>query len=162
MLFYPAAHPKLLPKTSLRATQPTLSIRAENLPGWHLILEKPKTPVVYIAYGGGWKVLCTKATSTRTGNLFPRREQSDQGNYADDFTWDLAGALMAEQRKYAVLFAATILSARKLMESMEDDKPNMAKQYWVEKAIREAEFILERVENRRPTEERKIAASQPV
>lgn len=69
---------------------------------------------------------------------------------------------MAEQRKYAVLFAATILSARKLMESMEDDKPNMAKQYWVEKAIREAEFILERVENRRPTEERKIAASQPV
>ena len=55
---------------------------------------------------------------------------------------------MEEGRKYAILFAATILSARKLMDSMEEDKPNMAKQYWVDKAIREAEFILERIEKR--------------
>ena len=38
---------------------------------------------------------------------------------------------MDEQRKYGVLFAATLLSARKLME-MKPDKPNMAKGYIVD------------------------------
>lgn len=33
---------------------------------------------------------------------------------------------MDDQRKHAILFAATILCARKLIE-MEPDKPNMAK-----------------------------------
>jgi hypothetical protein len=55
---------------------------------------------------------------------------------------------MDDQRKYAILFAATILSARKLMEMMEENKPNMAKQFWVDKAIREAEYVLERIEKR--------------
>jgi hypothetical protein len=55
---------------------------------------------------------------------------------------------MDDERKYAILFAATILSARKLMESMEENKPNMAKQFWVDKAIQEAEYILERIEQK--------------
>ena len=56
---------------------------------------------------------------------------------------------MTEQRKYAILFAATLLSARKLIE-MEPDKPNMAKGYIVDKAIEDAAFILERIEKRGP------------
>ncbi len=57
--------------------------------------------------------------------------------------------LMDEQRKYAILFAATILSARKLLE-MEPDKPNMAKGYFVDRAIDDAAFILERIDRRWP------------
>jgi len=61
---------------------------------------------------------------------------------------------MDEQRKYAILFAATILSARKLME-MDADKPNMAKGYVVDRAIDDAAFILERIDRRWPP---KVAA----
>jgi hypothetical protein len=56
---------------------------------------------------------------------------------------------MTEERKYAILFAATLLSARKLIE-MEPDKPNMAKGYIVDKAIEDAAFILERIDKRWP------------
>jgi hypothetical protein len=31
---------------------------------------------------------------------------------------------------------------------MESDKPNMAKPYWVDKAIEEAAFVLERIDER--------------
>jgi hypothetical protein len=55
---------------------------------------------------------------------------------------------MTEERKHAILFAATLLCARKLMESMESDKPNLAKEYFVDKAIGEAAFILERIDER--------------
>jgi len=41
---------------------------------------------------------------------------------------------MTEERKYAILFAATILSARKLLD-MDPDKPSMAKQFFVDRAI---------------------------
>jgi hypothetical protein len=44
--------------------------------------------------------------------------------------------------------AATLLCARKLIETIESDKPNLAKQYFVDKAIQEAEFIMERIEKR--------------
>src|SRR5271157_4616075 len=44
-----------------------------------------------------------------------------------------SGDLMEEQRKHAILFAANLLCARKLMESMETDKPNFAKQSWVDR-----------------------------
>jgi hypothetical protein len=54
----------------------------------------------------------------------------------------IAGVPMTEDRKYAILFAATLLSARKLME-MEPDKPSLAKGYIVDKAIDDAAFILE-------------------
>ena len=57
---------------------------------------------------------------------------------------------MDEQRKHAILFAATLLSARKLMEMMETDKPNFGKEYLVDKAIAEAAFILERIDKRWP------------
>jgi hypothetical protein len=53
----------------------------------------------------------------------------------------------------AILFAATLLSARKLME-MEPDKPNMAKGFIVDRAIDDAAFILERTDTRWPTKPR--------
>ena len=55
---------------------------------------------------------------------------------------------MTEERKHAILFAATLLCARKLIETIESDKPNMAKQYFVDKAINEAAFVLERIDKR--------------
>ncbi|HEX2710601.1 MAG TPA: hypothetical protein VHM88_00025 [Candidatus Acidoferrales bacterium] len=54
---------------------------------------------------------------------------------------------MDEQRKHAILFAATVLSARKLIE-LDPDKPSMAKQFFVDHAIDDAAFILERIDNR--------------
>jgi hypothetical protein len=60
---------------------------------------------------------------------------------------------MTEERKHAILFAATLLSARKLMDIMESDRPNFAKEYWVDKAVQEAAFILERIDKRWPTGE---------
>jgi hypothetical protein len=57
---------------------------------------------------------------------------------------------MEEQRKHAILFAATLLCARKMIETMDSDKPNMAKQYFVDRAIQEAEFILERIDKKWP------------
>ena len=58
---------------------------------------------------------------------------------------------MTEDRKYAILFAATLLCARKLIDTMDSDKPNFAKQYFVDRAIQEAEFVLERIDNRWPS-----------
>jgi hypothetical protein len=58
---------------------------------------------------------------------------------------------MTEERKYAILFASTLLCARKLIETMDSDKPNFAKQYFVDKAIDEAAFILERIDRKWPT-----------
>jgi len=54
---------------------------------------------------------------------------------------------MDEWRKYAILFAATILCVRKL-SAMEPDKPNFAKEYIVETATKDAAFILEKIEKR--------------
>jgi hypothetical protein len=59
---------------------------------------------------------------------------------------------MEEQRKHAILFAATFLCAPKLIEPIESDKPNLAKHYFVDRAIQEAEFILERFDKRWPAE----------
>jgi hypothetical protein len=57
---------------------------------------------------------------------------------------------MTEERKHAILFAATLLCARKLIEVMESDKPNFTKQYFVDKAVDEAAFILERIDRKWP------------
>jgi hypothetical protein len=57
---------------------------------------------------------------------------------------------MDEQRKHAILFAATLLSARKLIEGMEQNRPNFANRELVDKAIGEAAFILERIDARWP------------
>ncbi len=57
---------------------------------------------------------------------------------------------MTEERKHAILFAVTILSARKLID-MDPNKPNMAKGYFVDRAIDDAAFILKRIDARWPT-----------
>jgi hypothetical protein len=56
---------------------------------------------------------------------------------------------MTEERKHAILLAATILAARKLLD-MDPNKPNMAKQFFVDRAIDDAVFILERIDARWP------------
>ncbi len=51
---------------------------------------------------------------------------------------------MTEERKHAILFAATLLCARKLAE-LDSDKPSPAKVYAVNTAIEKAKFILDRI-----------------
>ncbi len=60
---------------------------------------------------------------------------------------------MTEERKHAILFAATLLCARKLIETIESDKPNFAKQYFVDRAVEEAACVLERIDKKWPTPE---------
>jgi len=57
---------------------------------------------------------------------------------------------MTEERKHAILFAATLLCARKMIETIDSDKPNFAEEYFVDRAIQKAEFILERIEKKWP------------
>ena len=57
---------------------------------------------------------------------------------------------MTEERKFAILFAATLLAARRLID-MDPDKPNVAKGFFVDRAIDDAVFILERIDARWPT-----------
>jgi hypothetical protein len=45
------------------------------------------------------------------------------------------------------------LSAQKLIDCIELDKPNFAKDYWVEKAINEAVLVLEKIDKKWPTVE---------
>jgi hypothetical protein len=54
---------------------------------------------------------------------------------------------VTEERKFAILFAATILAARKLLD-LDPDKPNMA---IVDRAIDDAAFVMERIDARWPT-----------
>jgi hypothetical protein len=58
---------------------------------------------------------------------------------------------MTEERKHAILFAATLLCARKLIETIESDKPNLAKQYFLDKAINEAASVLEKIDRGWPS-----------
>lgn len=58
---------------------------------------------------------------------------------------------MTEERKYALLLAATILSARKL-SALESDRPSPAKFTIVNRAIEQAEFILQRIDERWPAQ----------
>jgi hypothetical protein len=60
---------------------------------------------------------------------------------------------MTEERKHAILFAATILSARRLIDCIESDKPNFARDYFVDKAINEAAFVPEKIDEKWPTAE---------
>lgn len=59
---------------------------------------------------------------------------------------------MTEERKFAILFAATLLSARRIIDRMNSDKPDVAKQFYVDRAIEEAAFILERIDRNWPKE----------
>jgi len=55
---------------------------------------------------------------------------------------------MTEERKYAILFAATILAARKL--SRLGDEPSPAKVCAVEDAILQAAYIMEMIDRKWP------------
>jgi hypothetical protein len=48
---------------------------------------------------------------------------------------------MDEQRKHVILFAATLPSARRLLEWMDPDKPSLTKQFCMDRPINEAAFI---------------------
>jgi len=67
---------------------------------------------------------------------------------------------VTEERKFAILFAATVLAARKLMD-MDPNKPNMAKRFFVDRAIEDAAFILERIDARWPTIANSFPAKEP-
>ena len=56
---------------------------------------------------------------------------------------------MTEERKYAILFAATLLCARKLIE-LDSDRPGPAKVAAVENAISQAAFILQCIDRKWP------------
>jgi hypothetical protein len=56
---------------------------------------------------------------------------------------------VTEERKLAILFAATILAALKLFDA-DPNKPSMAKGFFVDRAIEDAAFILERIDARWP------------
>jgi len=57
---------------------------------------------------------------------------------------------MTEERKYAILFAATILAARKLNQ-LDSDKPSPARVCIVENAIRQAAYIMEMIDSKGPS-----------
>ncbi len=51
------------------------------------------------------------------------------------------------------LFAATLLSARKIIDALDSSKPNPGKDFFIDKAIKEAASILEKIDQRWPAEE---------
>ena len=59
---------------------------------------------------------------------------------------------MTEERKHAILFAATLLSARKIIDALDSSKPNPGKEFFIEKAIKEAAALLEKIDERWPAE----------
>ena len=64
---------------------------------------------------------------------------------------------MTEERKRAILFAATLLSARKIIEVMDNDDPqNMGRKFrtdqFTDKAIEQAAAILKKIDERWPAE----------
>jgi hypothetical protein len=67
---------------------------------------------------------------------------------------------VTEERKFAILFAATILAARKLID-LDPNKPNMAKQFHVDHAIDDAVFILERIDARWPANVNSFSSKEP-
>jgi hypothetical protein len=64
---------------------------------------------------------------------------------------------MTEQRKHAILFAVTLLSARKIIEVIDNDDPqNMGRKFWIDrftdKAIDQAAETMKKIDERWPTE----------
>ena len=64
----------------------------------------------------------------------------------------LAEINMTEERKHAILFAATLLSVRKIIDALDSSKPNPGKDFFIDKAIKEAAAILEKIDQRWPAE----------
>jgi hypothetical protein len=63
----------------------------------------------------------------------------------------LAEIPMTEERKHAILFATTLLCARKMIETIDSDKPNFAEEYFIDRAIQKVETILARIDRKWPT-----------
>ena len=62
---------------------------------------------------------------------------------------------MTEERKYAVLFAATILAARQLADLGDlADRPCPARDVVLAKAVEKAEMILRKIDQKYPPEKR--------
>ena len=63
---------------------------------------------------------------------------------------------MDEQRKHAILFAATLLCARKFLPLMETDCPDPSQEYLTEhyrwRAVEQAHRLLEIIDKRWPAE----------
>jgi hypothetical protein len=59
---------------------------------------------------------------------------------------------MTEQRKYAILFAATLLSARRLIDNINAEKPDFAEELFIKQAIRKAELVMECIDELHPSE----------
>jgi hypothetical protein len=57
---------------------------------------------------------------------------------------------MSEERKFAILFAATILSARKLAQLEDPDKLSPKKVAVVDTAIRHAAYIMQEIDRKWP------------
>ena len=73
---------------------------------------------------------------------------------------DVWASEMTEERKFAILFAPTLLAARRLID-LDPDKPNMAKGFFVDRAIDDAVFILERIDARWPAIVNSLSAKEP-
>jgi hypothetical protein len=69
----------------------------------------------------------------------------------------LLKARITEERKHAILFAVTLLSARKIIEIIDNDDPqNMGRKFFMDiftnKAIDQAANILNKIDERWPAE----------
>jgi hypothetical protein len=64
---------------------------------------------------------------------------------------------MTEERKHAILLAATILLARKLMPMLEVETPDGLIEHYQWRAIHQASRLLEKIDERWPTEEKTSA-----
>ena len=61
---------------------------------------------------------------------------------------------MTEERKYAILFAATLLSARRLIDNINTEKPDYAEEHFIWQAIRKAVLVLDCIDKLRPGSEK--------
>jgi hypothetical protein len=59
---------------------------------------------------------------------------------------------MTEERKHAILFAATLLCARKVAPYLEGKGANMLTEHYVWRAIEQATRIADKIDDRWPTE----------
>jgi len=53
--------------------------------------------------------------------------------------------------KHAILFATTLLCARKIIENIDSTKTNFAEKFFIERAVEKVELILEVIDKRWPT-----------
>jgi hypothetical protein len=80
-------------------------------------------------------------------------------SYLESHSRKMQESRVTEERKFAILFAATLLAARRLID-LDPNKPNMAKGFFVDRAIEDAAFILERIDARWPTIVNSFSARQ--